>query len=185
VTVNDVEVEVVGGFFIYEAPLSENAPGSAPNLLVIRAFDHVLNEESIEVHVFRDTGAPVLQVYTVSPETRADFINITGSVDDPDDVELLTINDQPVQPDSNGFYKAYVPLQLGNNTFVISAMDAAGNVATRTLNVERYPKLVRDEGILGLGNASWMVPVLFLLLGLSAGVLVLYLTERRKKGVGV
>ena len=184
VTVNDVEVEVVGGFFIYEAPLSENSPGSAPNVLAIRAFDDVLNEESLEIHVFRDTKAPVLQVYTVSPETRSDFINITGSVDDPDDVELLTINDQPVQPDSSGFYKAYVPLRLGNNTFVISAVDAAGNVATQTVSVQRDPKLVKDDGIFGLGDASWMVPVLFLLLGLSAGVLVLYLTERKKKGVG-
>ena len=77
-----------------------------------------------------------------------------------------------------------MPLSIGDNTFVITAMDEAGNVVTEELSINRQALKVRDEGILGLGDMSWLVLVLFLMVGVAAGMAGLYILDRRKeKGV--
>jgi hypothetical protein len=184
VTVNDVEVVVAGGYFLYMAPLEETPPGGEPNVLVIRAEDDVGNYVEETVQVYRDTQAPDFFIYGTSPRTSADFINITGTVVEPADVARLTINDIPVQPDRNGYYEAFVPLQMGENTFVVTAVDEAGNQVSKEVTIERAPLKVSDEGILGLGSASWMVLVLFLLIGVTGGMAGLYIIERRKEVLG-
>jgi hypothetical protein len=180
VTVNDEEVEVSGGFFVYDAPLAETPPGGDPNLLTIVAFDEVGNTAVEKVRVFRDTHAPEFAVYETSPSITSDFTNITGLVVDVDDIMIMTINEIPIQPNSKGFFAAYVPLEMGENIFVIQAIDVAGNTHEEKVTIERTRLEVSDTGIMGLGNSSWMLLVLFLVIGLAIGLMLLYLLENRK-----
>ncbi len=180
VTVNDEEVEVSGGFFAYDAPLAETPPGGDPNLLVIVAYDEVGNTAVEKVRVYRDTRAPEFAVYETSPSITSDFTNITGLVVDVDDVLTMTINEIPIQPNSKGYFAAYVPLQMGENVFVIQATDVAGNTHEEQVTIDRTKLEVSDTGIMGLGDSSWMMMVLFLVIGLAAGLMLLYILERRK-----
>jgi hypothetical protein len=181
VTVDGVEIEVTGGYFLYDAPVAETTPGESPNIVEIVAMDGVGNQAWELVRVYRDTISPNFQIYETGRFTRSDFINITGTVDDVDDVIRLTINDLPIQPNSDGYYEAFVPLEMGNNTFVLITEDAAGNTVTKEVTIERAPLIVRDEGILGLGDASWLVLVLFLMVGVSGAMAALYVIDRRKE----
>jgi len=180
VTINDEEVDVVGGYFIHEITLVETVPGGAPNLLVIKALDEVGNEVSETRHIYRDTKAPRFVVYDVKGSTTSDFINITGGVEEVSDVAEMSINNIPIQPSSKGYFEAYVPLDMGVNVFVITATDAAGNEYTQQVMVEREPRKVADTGFLGLGGSAWLIMVLMLLVGLFGGLAVLYMLERRK-----
>ncbi len=180
ILVDGVEVAVSGGYFVYDAPIPETPPGSGPHLLEVKAIDRVGNEASHVLSVFRDTSPPSFTVFTIATVTRSDFINITGSVSEPRDVALLTINDAPVQPKADGYFEAFVPLAIGENIFVITSVDAAGNEVTQEVIIDRQPLKVRDEGIMGLGNLSWLVLVLFLTLGVALGMAGLYIMDRRK-----
>ncbi|NOQ53049.1 MAG: hypothetical protein GQ558_00430 [Thermoplasmata archaeon] len=180
VTVNDVEVEVSGGFFAYDAPLAETPPGSDPNLLVIVAYDEVGNTAVEKVRVYRDTHAPEFTVYETSPSITSDFTNITGLVVDVDDVMTMTINEIPIQPNAKGYFVAYVPLQMGVNVLVIQATDVAGNTHEEEGTIDRTTLEVSDTGIMGLGDSSWMMLVLFLVIGLAIGLILLYVLESRK-----
>ncbi len=179
-TIDDEEVPVTGGFFTHEATLTETPPGGEPNVLTIVAMDEVGNTVTRELRVYRDTKAPSFTVYETSPTRTSDFTNITGMVVDVEDVVLMTINDVPIQPNNRGYFAAYVPLQMGDNIFVVKAVDAAGNTHTEEVAIERTALQVDDTGIMGLGDASWLVLVLFLFVGLAIGMIVLYILERRK-----
>jgi hypothetical protein len=181
VTLDGEEVEVSGGYFSFDAPLAETLPGSQPNVLEIIATDWVGNEAIVTVEVYRDTTSPDFSIYDTSPVTRLDFTNITGAVVDVADVMSLTINDIPVQPNADGYYEAFVPLEMGTNTFVLIAKDAAGNTVAKEVSIDRAPMIVRDDGILGLGDMSWLVLVLFLMIGVAAAMGLLYMFEKRKE----
>jgi hypothetical protein len=180
VTINQVEVLVTGGYFSYEAPLEETPPGGDPNVIVILAMDDVGNEISFDRLIYRDTIAPEFTVYETGSTTRADFINITGAVEDVTDIHVMTINGLPVQPSDRGFFEVYVPLAMGENVFLVKARDVAGNEYTQEVMIERRALQVADTGFLGLGDSSWLVMVLFLVVGLTVGLAALYILERRK-----
>jgi len=180
VTVNDEEVEVSGGFFSYDAPLTETPPGGDPNLLMIVAFDEVGNTVVEKVRVYRDTKAPEFAVYETSPSITSEFTNITGLVVDVDDITIMTINEIPIQPNSKGYFEAFIPLRMGENVFVIQATDEAGNTHKEEITIDRNKLEVSDTGIMGLGDSSWMLLVLFLVIGLAIGFILLYILETRK-----
>ena len=62
--------------------------------------------------------------------------------------------------------------------------DLAGNEYTQQVSIEREPQQVSDTGFMGLGDWAWLIMVLCLVVGLFAGLAILYLMERRK-GVDV
>ncbi|UCC92933.1 MAG: right-handed parallel beta-helix repeat-containing protein [Thermoplasmata archaeon] len=180
VTLNGEEITVTGGFFAVMHPLEETLPGGDFNEIIVEAIDAVGNTASIELHVWRDTSAPRFAVYEVAESTTNDFINITGGVEDPADVYEMYINDLPVQPSDRGYFEAYVPLDMGVNVFTITARDMAGNEFSQQVTVQRDPKVVSDTGFMGLGDSAWLIMVLCLVVGLFAGLAVLYMMERRK-----
>ncbi|MCK5252955.1 MAG: hypothetical protein KAQ96_08390, partial [Thermoplasmata archaeon] len=184
VTLNGEEVPVSGGYFSVEAPLEETMPGDDPNMLVVMAMDVVGNYVEVELNVYRDTSAPVFTVYDTPSSTVNDFINITGGVVDVTDIHVMFINEMPVQPTGKGYFEAYVPLEMGLNVFSITARDLAGNEYTQQVSIEREPQKVSDTGFMGLGDSAWLILVLCLVVGLFAGLAILYLMERRK-GVDV
>ena len=184
VTLNGEEVPISGGFFSVEAPLEETKPGDDPNMLVVMAMDIVGNYVEVELHIYRDTSAPGFTMYDTPASTVNDFINITGGVEDVTDIHEMYINEMPVQPTGKGYFEAYVPLEMGLNVFSITARDLAGNEVTQQVSIEREPQKVSDTGFMGLGDSAWLIMVLCLVVGLFAGLAVLYLMERRK-GVDV
>jgi hypothetical protein len=183
VMLNGEEIIVSGGYFSVEHPLTETSPGDGPNMIMIEAIDDVGNTVMVEVGVYRDTIAPEFVVYDIAESTTNDFINITGGVEDVSDIYEMTINDLPVQPSPKGYFEAYVPLDMGVNVFTITARDMAGNEYTQQVTIDRKPKVVSDTGFMGLGDSAWLIMVLCLVVGLFAGLAVLYMMERRK-GVG-
>jgi len=184
VTLNGEEVPVSGGYFSVEAPLEETMPGDDPNMLVVVAMDVVGNYVEVELYVYRDTSAPSFTVYDTPSSTVNDFINITGGVVDVTDIHEMTINEMLVQPTAKGYFEAYVPLEMGLNVFTVTARDLAGNEYTQQVSIEREPQQVSDTGFMGLGDQAWLIMVLCLVVGLFAGLAILYLMERRK-GVDV
>jgi hypothetical protein len=180
-TLNGEEVPVSGGYFSVVHPLEETTPGGLPNTIIIEAMDGVGNSATEEIQVYSDTISPEFQVYDTAESTVNDFINITGGVEDPTDVYQMTINDMPVQPSAKGYFEAYVPLDIGVNVFTITARDMAGNEFSQQVTIEREPKVVSDTGFMGLGDSAWLIMVLCLVVGLFAGLAVLYMMERRKE----
>ncbi len=180
VTLNGEDLTVTGGYFSIVHTLTETPPGGEGNVIVVEAMDAVGNAVSVEVTVFRDTLAPTFNIYDVPKSTINDFINITGGVDTVDDVYHMTINDMPVQPTARGYFEAYVPLDMGVNVFAVTARDVAGNEYTQVVTVEREPQKVADTGFMGLGDSAWLIMLLFLFVGLFAGLTVLFMMEKRK-----
>jgi hypothetical protein len=180
VTLNGEEIEVSGGYFSVDHPLVETPPGGDVNTIVLEALDAVGNNVIVEIHVYRDTIAPSFQVYDVAESTTNDFINITGGVSDVTDIYEMTINDLPVQPSTRGYFEAYVPLDMGVNVFTITARDKAGNEFIQQVTIQRDPRVVSDTGFMGLGDSAWLIMVLCLVVGLFAGLAVLYMMEKRK-----
>jgi len=172
-------VEATGGYFRVPVQLEETPPGGAPNIIAVSARDAVGNEVTIALRVVCDTKAPGLVLHDTPPVVRQDFFNITGTVGDPSDLRQISVNGVPVEPNADGFFEVYVPLQLGNNTFTVLAVDRAGNSQTATMSIERAPLTVKEGGLMGLGDWSWLLLVLFLGVGLAVAFGVLYAVSRR------
>ena len=71
---------------------------------------------------------------------------------------------------------------MGTNSFEIEAFDVAGNVAGRTLTVERSPPAPEPEGTLTIGQAGLLVATLALgaLSGMAIGRVVMGWLRRPK-----
>jgi hypothetical protein len=172
-------VDATGGYFRVPMQLGETPPGGTPNVITVTATDAVGNVATVTLRVVCDTKAPRLVLYDTPPVVRQDFFNITGTVGDPSDLRQITVNGVPVEPNADGFFEAYVPLQLGNNTFTVLAVDMAGNSQTATLSIERDAVTVKEGGLMGLGDWSWLLLVLFLGAGLAVAFGVLYAISRK------
>ncbi len=179
-TINDEVVSTSGGYFHHDVALEETAPGADPNTIRVLALDPVGNEALVVLEVVRDTHAPGLTVHDMPRAVDDDYINITGRVHNIEDLALLTINDVPVKPRDDGYFEAFVGLDLGNNTFVVRAIDEAGNQDIVSVNIDRTKLTVSDSGILGLGDWTWLLLLLFLGIGLAIAFGVLYMLERRE-----
>lgn len=180
VTINGVPVNVSGGYLRVPVQLEETPPGGAPNVLSVVATDAVGNTATVVLRVVCDTQSPRLTIYDTPPTVRQDFFNLSGLVGDPADLRELTVNGVPVEPNVDGFFEAFVGLQLGNNTFTVRAVDMAGNTASRSVTMDRLSVRVRDEGILGLGSASWLLLLLFLGVGLAVAFGAMWALARRE-----
>ena len=178
-TIDGKPADATGGYFREAVQLGETPPGGAPNVITVTATDVVGNVAMVTLRVVCDTKAPRLVLYDTPPVVRQDFFNITGTVGDPSDLRQITVNGAPVEPNADGFFQAYVPLQLGNNTFTVLAVDRAGNSRTATLSIERDSVTVREGGLMGLGDWSWLLLVLFLGAGLAVAFGVLYAISRK------
>ena len=100
------------------------------DVVAVDAAQHVTTAHA-EVRV--DTTPPSVSL-SFPPdgfETNASTVKLNGTVDDPSAVVL--VDGQMVRPDAGGGWQAMVALLPGENTIVISAVDAAGNSASPIL----------------------------------------------------
>jgi hypothetical protein len=179
-TINGEVVTTSGGYFRHDVALEETPPGADPNTIMVLAMDPVGNEALVVLSVVRDTQPPGLTVHGMPRAVVHDYINITGRIHNIEDLALLTINDVPVKPKDDGYFEAFVGLEMGNNTFVVRAADQAGNEDIVSVNIDRTKLSVSDSGILGLGDWTWLLLLLFLGIGLAIAFGVLYLLERKE-----
>jgi hypothetical protein len=84
-----------------------------------------------------DTTAPTLTVTAPADKSTVNTptVKVTGKATDDVGVTLVVVNDVPVTLLPDGTFAATVTLAEGDNTIVVKAFDAAGNVATQTLTV--------------------------------------------------
>jgi len=84
-----------------------------------------------------DKTAPTLTVTAPADKSTVNTatVKVTGKATDNVGVTLVAVNDVPVTLLPDGTFATTVTLAEGENTIVVKAFDAAGNVATQTLTV--------------------------------------------------
>jgi len=84
-----------------------------------------------------DKTAPTLTVTAPADKSTVNTatVKVTGKATDNVAVTVVSVNDAPVTLLPDGTFATTVTLAEGDNTIVVKAFDAAGNVATQTLTV--------------------------------------------------
>ncbi|MFO7273672.1 MAG: S-layer homology domain-containing protein, partial [Bacillota bacterium] len=86
-----------------------------------------------------DMVPPDLRIGNVASETTDESITLTGTATG---AYKVLVNGKAATLESRtGAFEAKVDLEMGRNDFTIQAFDRAGNVAQRTVTIERKPKV--------------------------------------------
>jgi len=86
-----------------------------------------------------DMVPPDLRIGNVASETTDESITLTGTATG---AYKVLVNGKAATLESRtGVFEAKVDLQMGRNEFTVQAFDRAGNVAQRTVTIERKPKV--------------------------------------------
>lgn len=129
--------------------------------LVLSATDAANNTQTRTVHFVIDTQPPGLTVSTPLADARIPALTaaVTGSVTES---STVTVNGHEVALNPDKTFSYELPLAMGENTFVVSARDAAGNVrsVTRTVRANATrPSLTVVEPEQGATTAASVVAV--------------------------
>ena len=108
------------------------------NDIPIEAMDVSGNKKSIELKITLDTVPPELTVYA-EKETIEKTVEISGETEKN---ATVTINGQIEKVNEDGKFSSTIPLEIGKNTIIVSATDAAGNKTTKEIVVIRKEKIV-------------------------------------------
>lgn len=110
-----------------------------PNPIVVRATDKAGNGSGSGITVRSDTTAPRITVESPSSgvQTNVAELEITGTVEDDDEVAELRIGATPV-PVTNGRFSGSAALAKGTNAIFVTATDRVGNSSTSTLQATRF-----------------------------------------------
>jgi len=123
-----------------------------PNTFTLIAVDKAGNKTQEAIDVYKDTKAPEVDIiFPVSPIypktdvfTVISDIKITGTVRDVLPVTLL-INNQNVSLDALGNFVFQTVLNYGPNKIYIKAVDAAGNVSEKTIQISKVSPVSKCE----------------------------------------
>lgn len=101
------------------------------NTVTVTSTDASGNSATVTRTVVYDTAVPVLSSLLVSPTgvTNMPSATLSGAFDE---MVTLTVAGMPVTLNHDGTFMVTVPLEEGDNTIMISATDAAGNVFTKS-----------------------------------------------------
>jgi len=103
----------------------------------------------------KDTTPPTLTVTAPADKSTVDTptVRVAGSAKDDVGVTVVSVNDVPVTLLPDGSFATTVTLAEGDNTIVVKAFDAAGNVATQTLTVTyKKPAPTGTKIVLRIGS---------------------------------
>jgi len=139
-TVNDEPIAASAGRYSTEVNLREGR-----NTIIARAIDNQNNLTTASISVFLDLTPPIITVASPAEgETLyKDKLTVTGLVDDIvrgtiEQPQVNIIANGILGTVSNGSYSVKdIPLQLGDNTIILSASDQVGNTAQKSFPV-RY-----------------------------------------------
>ncbi len=133
-----------------------------PNAVVVAAEDYLGNRRQVSYQVVRDTLPPNIVVLSPASgySTREASISITGTTE-PD--ASLAISGVAV-PLEEGNFTYEASLEAGDNTFLVEAMDQAGNLNQTVVRVYREPAFLGVP----LSYLSLLLPaVLVMAIGLA------------------
>jgi hypothetical protein len=132
VTVNGQAATVTGNSFSAVVNLTEGS-----NAINISAVDAFGNTSQLNKNIIRDTTAPVISLQQPSESyTNATEISVAGSINDAT-ATTVTVNNTVVPVNNNSFnFPASLPIE-GTNTFIVHAVDAAGNTNEITRSIIR------------------------------------------------
>lgn len=121
------------------------------NPLTFLAQDGSGNQGRLEIHVVRDTLAPVLSLTSPSEGllTKAPSVDVVGLVDDLH--AQVMVNGTSVEVKPNGLFTRSLQLPEGAVEIRITASDLAGNLSTvvRHITIDRTaPKITLDQPLL-------------------------------------
>lgn len=120
----DVRVDAVGSFSA-NVSLTEG-----PNVITANATDEAGNWRAVSVTVTLDSISPYLVIDSPSGGiTNSPVVMVSGQTEIG---ASISINGTPVSVDPSGAFSRQVTLPDGTHTFVIVAMDAAGNFAAKS-----------------------------------------------------
>lgn len=105
-----------------------------PALMDIRAKSESLNFTILE----KDIDPPALTVEPVPP-SYSEKATIVGKTEPK---AIVKIDDKEVTVEENGSFKVEVTLKTGENVFIITAQDKAGNIAKVTLTIIRKKPVI-------------------------------------------
>jgi subtilisin family serine protease len=165
-TVNDQEVVTdEDGAFSITIELVEGV-----NTIVIAAVDYLGNRKEVVREVVLDTVPPELTVISPQPGhvTRDENFTIVGTTE-PNATVLI---DGQVVETEDGLFAHNVSLQEGENSFLLEAVDEAGNVRSMTLTIYREPT------VLGVPVMSMIFVAIALAAALASVLFYLWIRKR-------
>ncbi len=134
---HDVPVNADGSF-------STNAPlRVGKNTIKVDLSDASGKRLSKSITIERKTLPPLRFTVTGVTETLSttdETVNINGSVYAEGLRTEVSVNDTPVQTDSEGNFKQTVNLSIGKNKIIVTAKDASGRIDNKTFIVTRKEK---------------------------------------------
>lgn len=117
----------------------------------IKTVDGQIRMATSTVNFIIDKKNPVITMNSIA-DTQQATVSLTGTIDEVCDIYLGEVKILTAQP-TGSFSLANVPLSMGNNTFTITAKDAAGHSSAKTVTVKRVspPTPGGDSGTPGGG----------------------------------
>jgi hypothetical protein len=152
-------IEIIEDRSVFDVAVSlvETPPGGQPNRIVVEAIDAAGNRARHTVHVYMDTRPPGLKLDKAPETTREGYLTISGRSGSLDEVISIYVNGAEVPRSQNGSFQIVLPLDIGENYFVVTATDPAGNEAIEAFTVDRLRRPTRETGS---GIPIWLVVVL-------------------------
>lgn len=137
VTVNNQTALLNNGAFTASVALIEGS-----NAINVVATDTAGKRATASVNAILDTTPPQLSVASplAGQKINGDTAHLTGEVTDLNGVAALSINGTATTLNGSHFEQD-VPLQLGDNTIVLTATDTLGNARTVNLPLTRFATL--------------------------------------------
>jgi hypothetical protein len=128
VTVNGIMVDLQKRFFSARISLEDG-----PNTIVVVASDAANNARRVDVHVTLDTQPPLLEIAGPlnGQYTNQDPVSVRGTSEP---TAVVTVNGYKAFM-TNNVFEMLLGLSEGANTIIVTAVDRAGNAASRTLTV--------------------------------------------------
>jgi len=175
-----VSIRIMGGSEIARGPGTHTEtlflePGL--NEITIQARDLAGNAaNTITLMIIHDVSPPdlVMGVDDDLVRTRSPWYTVMGTTEPGCDV---TVNGITVPVLDNGSFAYILHLEAGPNTVRTMAIDAAGNIASRSTQVV-YDEEEEEEG----GFTGWTTIVIATVFGFMAGLIASLLVMRRVKG---
>jgi hypothetical protein len=160
-----------GGSFEFQHELEAGS-----NTIELEVRDLAGNSDILVLTIEWDASPPDLRLDALPDRTREEFILLNGTTEG----ETVTVDGVPV-PILDGAFSVPLHLAMGHNTFDVEAFDAAGNVASHHLVIDREKRLGKMQAVSWTDNVMKLLPIIAAVAALAATVV---LTRGKPKPVG-
>ncbi|MBQ6231186.1 MAG: hypothetical protein IJJ74_08740 [Eubacterium sp.] len=132
-----------------------------------------------------DTMPPYIDIYGAESDmvTSEDSVKFVGKTD----AEELSCNGEKIDCAENGSFSIVRKMDEDEKEFIFEAADSAGNITKRTIRVTRksYIEAGKKKEKKGIMPLLITMGIAFLMAALTAGLSILLIKRKEKKGVAV